>query len=117
MINIPTGVFWGAISDVLKAAADARTERDHAYVRVDWTGERLMVSTYAITRGAVCTWNPADEGPSWGGDDEPVSVVLRTGQAKDILDTFKLAAGKAYTPLSLDTSYEEAANEAIGASA
>lgn len=101
MITISTYDLVGATKDVLGFAPSARSARDMAYLRFTCNGETLQISTYADTHAAVSTWTPP---PTPGGIDDPWEAMLRTRDAKDLVDNFKLT-GARETETALTVEY------------
>lgn len=105
MIHIPTYDLVTMIRNVAECAPTTRTDRTRAYVRLACTGDALVASTYALSHGAVATWQPPHPEP--GGLDDPWEVILRTAQAKTLARIFELNGEAALnTMVTLDKRHD-----------
>lgn len=120
MITIPTSELIGGLSDVLPHISDPKGSATSG-VKIAWTGEALVFTTYDVYSGVDVHWIPGEgdeaevqgdqedevgDGYSitWGGEDDPWSTFVYYEQAKEIVKVFKLPAKLWRMPVTLKCS-------------
>lgn len=110
-IVIPTGDLTGILADVIPFASADKEDPTLNTVRLEWDGELLHAYATDRFRIAWSQWSQDDEPDgdaqddlftTWGGADEPWSLVLPLADVKDIVSNYKLGPKEARVPLTVD---------------
>jgi hypothetical protein len=110
-ITVPTGDLVGVLADVIPFASTDKEDAILNTVRLEWDGDMLHALATDRVRIGWSTWHPDDEPDGeaqddlftkWGSGDDPWSVVIPLGDAKDIVDAYKLPVKEQRVPLTLD---------------
>lgn len=111
MITIPTGDLTGVLADVVLFAHPKADAGVINCVRLEWDGEYLHAAATDRIRVGISTWHPDDEPDddgqddlfaTWGGADDPWSILMPLDDAKDIVSNYKLGPKEYRVPLTID---------------
>lgn len=112
MITIPTGDLTGILADVIPFAFPDDDLPDIHCVKVEWDGRMVHALATDRYRVGISTWEPGAvaEGEQvqdhlfadWGSGDDPWAAVVALGDAKELVDVFKLGKKELQVPLTVD---------------
>lgn len=117
-ITVPTRELLTLLAATAPFASPEEDSVDRHAIRIEWDGERLHAMSADGYRTAWCSWGPDDVpelargeqepiGVSYGSPDDvtdPISVIITPGDAKDVIDSFKVAKKDGRTPLRVTVS-------------
>lgn len=110
-LTVPTWDLVGVVADCVPFAFPKDDMPMLHGVRVEWDGDRLHALSTDRYRIAWSQWHPDDDPPAdtqddlwtkFGGADDPWGVFLSLGDAKKLVQIYKLPMKESRTPLTVD---------------